>query len=581
MNLKSLLACLLCTLTTSLYAAPVGLWHGVRVADTGEPVDIVISRDEFAKLTTAKQQGLNGGYSYVSLPSGHAFVGKATDTQSLSGFFIQAANSIGGQSMAMPVVLNARADDWVGTALPQRRQFDIYIGIADTDDGALATVYNPQRNITGPSRRYNVIEVARDQYELRAAGANQPFGSLRYDPESQTFSLNFGPLQGLALRKLDPKSQLAISYLGQSPYRRANLPGSIEGWTTASASSQGFDSKQLDALVSRLASEGANAESPNFLHSLLVAHEGNLVVESYFRGYDRDTPHDVRSAGKTFAAVLTGALIQAGHEITEQTPISQHIAVPAEQADQRITFGDLLTHRSGLDCDDADGQSPGNENRMWQQQETPNLWEFIAGLDVIRAPGEIYAYCSGGINLAGAILASASSQPVLVSMYQHVLEPLGFKHAYWNVMQTGEAYLGGGAYLRPIDMLKIGQLYLDGGRWQGSQLLDAEWVATSLQPKIEITPETTGRDQAQFDRSYFGGTDGLAWHLHDIVTEDRRYASYEASGNGGQMIIVVPELSLTVVMTGGNYGQGSVWGKWRQSVIGEGLIPALTSSARP
>ncbi|MEL6652401.1 MAG: hypothetical protein AAFQ87_16490, partial [Bacteroidota bacterium] len=100
----------------------------------------------------------------------------------------------------------------------------------------------------------------------------------------------------------------------------------------------------------------------------------------------------------------------------------------------------------------------------------------------------------------------------------------------------------------------------------------------SLQPRVKITPETTGLSEEAFNRFYFGGTDGLAWHLHEIKVGEDTYPSYEASGNGGQMVVVIPQLDLVVAITGGNYGQGYIWGQWRQKIIGEQIIKAINTN---
>jgi CubicO group peptidase (beta-lactamase class C family) len=80
---------------------------------------------------------------------------------------------------------------------------------------------------------------------------------------------------------------------------------------------------------------------------------------------------------------------------------------------------------------------------------------------------------------------------------------------------------------------------------------------------VRVTPETTGYSEEEFGDYYGGGEDAYAWHLGAIRSGGRAYRHYEANGNGGQLLIVVPELDLVVVFTGGNYRQGGIWGRWR------------------
>ena len=100
-------------------------------------------------------------------------------------------------------------------------------------------------------------------------------------------------------------------------------------------------------------------------------------------------------------------------------------------------------------------------------------------------------------------------------------------------------------------------------------------MARSTAQRIEITPQTTGLSEEEFGNYYGRGRDGLAWHLGTLTSGGRSYETYAATGNGGQVLIVVPALDLVVAFTGGNYRQGGVWGRWGQQFVGERIIPAI------
>jgi CubicO group peptidase (beta-lactamase class C family) len=142
-------------------------------------------------------------------------------------------------------------------------------------------------------------------------------------------------------------------------------------------------------------------------------------------------------------------------------------------------------------------------------------------------------------------------------------------------MPDGEGYLGGGAYLLPRDLLKVGQAYLDGGVWRGRRIVPSSWVARSTSAKVEVSEATTGLDAKQFPEFYARGTDAWAWHLSQLAAPDRTFQAYGASGNGGQLLIVVPELRLAVVFTAGNYGQGGIWGRFGSEILPREIIPAI------
>jgi CubicO group peptidase (beta-lactamase class C family) len=115
-----------------------------------------------------------------------------------------------------------------------------------------------------------------------------------------------------------------------------------------------------------------------------------------------------------------------------------------------------------------------------------------------------------------------------------------------NLTPAGDGYLGGGSWLRPRDLLKIGQAYLDGGVWREKRIVSAACVAESTKPRIKITPETTGFSGEEFGEYYGEAEDGYAWHLGTINVGRRAYRTYAAGGNGGQLLIVAPELELVV-----------------------------------
>ena len=85
---------------------------------------------------------------------------------------------------------------------------------------------------------------------------------------------------------------------------------------------------------------------------------------------------------------------------------------------------------------------------------------------------------------------------------------------------------------------------------------------------------------ADFANFNVPGADGLAWHAALVEAGERHYDGYGATGNGGQLLIVLPALDLVAVFTGGNYGQSGIWGHWREQDVGNAIVPAIVSNAR-
>jgi CubicO group peptidase (beta-lactamase class C family) len=202
-----------------------------------------------------------------------------------------------------------------------------------------------------------------------------------------------------------------------------------------------------------------------------------------------------------------------------------------------------MTHTTGLACDDNQDDSPGNEGAMQQQTAQPDWWRYTLNLPMSFEPGTHYlllgdhepggrgAYHSHP-HLAAGILRSyrrpaAPVRPVLFQPPAHL-----------------EGYLGGGLQVRPRDLLKIGQVYVAGGLWNGRRIVSADWVRRSTMQQVADTAQSR---------------DGFAWHRGVVTSGGRSFREYEANGNGGQFVIVLPELDLVVTFTAGNYQAYGVW----------------------
>lgn len=207
----------------------------------------------------------------------------------------------------------------------------------------------------------------------------------------------------------------------------------------------------------------------------------------------------------------------------------------------RITVKNLLTMTSGLAGNDSDDSSPGNELTMFAQQGTqPDFYKFALDLPMMHEPGgEQAIYFTGGINLLGGIVRNTMKMPLGEFFDKYLAQPLDIHTYHLNLTPTNDAYGGGGFYMRSRDALKLGQLYLAGGVWNKRRVVSKNWIDLSTQKYASFNAE----------HGY-----GFAWHIFNLHFGSHIYREYEAEGNGGQLIIVIPDLDLTVLFTTGNYG---------------------------
>jgi len=291
------------------------------------------------------------------------------------------------------------------------------------------------------------------------------------------------------------------------------------------------------------------------MHALLIARHGTLVLEEYFHGFDRDAPHDTRSAGKSMTATLAGAAIHAGlGGLSLSSPVYAIMnggTFPAdiEPRKRTITLEHFMSMSSGIDCDDSDPNSPGNENTMLDG-DTRDYYAFTLKLKTIRDPGTKAVYCSVQPNLVGGAIARATRRPLTDLFDELVAGPLDIRHYYMNLSPTGDPYMGGGIRFTARDFAKFGQLYLNGGTWRGRRILDRSFIERASSPRLTIGT----------------GGYGLLWWVTDYPFRGDSVRAYFASGNGGQYTIVIPRLDMVVTAYAGNYQDATALKTQREDV---------------
>jgi CubicO group peptidase (beta-lactamase class C family) len=492
------------------------------------------------------------------------FRGKLTDKgRSIAGFWIQPTRIL-GQPFASPLTLRpVGAAAWRANVVSLEEPYSLYILFTRNPAGVdVATFRNPEFNernevssFAVTRRPDSVIFTARPDSalpEIRMAAAYDTVRkqlTLFWPPRNRLIVLS--PTTGEQALNLTPRVPQRLPY----QYRIPAATG--DGWETSSARAVGFEPSRLAAMIQSVSDTSPALPRFPAIHSILIARKGKLVLEEYFAGYDRDRPHDTRSAGKTFSSVMLGAVMLRGTQIGPDSRISTFVAGPYANPDPRkgrITLANLMTHSSGLDCDD-NGNTTGSEDKMQSQRVQPDYWKYMLDLPMANDPGRYYWYCSGGMNLMGAALTAATRTWLPDLFDRTIARPLQFGRYYYNLAPNLEGYLGGGVFMRPRDLLKVGQLYLNGGVWNDRRIVSQSWVATSTAKQFE--------------------SDGYAWHLGEIKSGKRVYREYEANGNGGQLLMMVPELDLAVVFTAGNYGQYGIWGRYRDDLLANAIIPAI------
>jgi CubicO group peptidase (beta-lactamase class C family) len=226
-----------------------------------------------------------------------------------------------------------------------------------------------------------------------------------------------------------------------------------------------------------------------------------------------------------------------------------------------------MTMTSGFACNDSDEKSPGNEDQMESQKTQPDWYRYTLDLPLLHDPGGQEAtYCSAGFNLVGGVVQRATGRWLPDIFQQDFAKPLQITEYHLNLTPTGDAYMGGGLYMRPRDLLKLGQLYLNEGVWNRHRVVSKEWVDASTQYRSHLEPYLGVEHQY-----------GYGWHIYHLTVADHVYKMYGAGGNGGQLVLVIPDLDMVIGFTGGAYGEFQKWYPWQTQLVPEYII----QSARP
>jgi CubicO group peptidase (beta-lactamase class C family) len=282
---------------------------------------------------------------------------------------------------------------------------------------------------------------------------------------------------------------------------------------------------------------------PN-LHSLLVIHKGQLVVEDYFYGYGPQDPHPLFSVTKSVFSTLFGiaqdkGLMSVDEKLYDLYP--EYRAKPDWDARKNdITVGMLLAMDSGFACDDF-------EMACSLGIYSSSDWvDYTLTLPLNNMPGNHWVYNGTSLIPLSNWIVRKSGLSLADFAQKYLNDPLGIRSYAWETGPNGVALVHSNYWLTPRDMAKIGLLYLNHGQWNGKQILSEKWVA-------QATSSQTAQEPRDFDYGYL-------WWLDKAAYGTKTVSIIEANGWGGQYIFMVPELDLVCVITAGNYKMGSLFG---------------------
>jgi CubicO group peptidase (beta-lactamase class C family) len=312
----------------------------------------------------------------------------------------------------------------------------------------------------------------------------------------------------------------------------------IKPYNDIAVSKEKFDHDKIKVLK-------ANIEANVFKHvtSIVVLKNGKLLIEEYFNGAQRDSLHDVRSVGKSFASTLTGIAIDDGYLQSEQQQLKDFYKLQPfknySRTKDSVRLKDLLTMSSTFDGDDDDPQSPGNEENMYP---TDNWLDFALNLPL--NPSKYHGqwhYFTTGVVLLGQVLHEKVPGGLEKYADAKLFKPLGINNYQWQYTPQYVVSTAGGIRMNSLDFAKYGQLYKNRGKWKGMQLVPEKWVDKSLTRQLPVT----GRNDEYYGYLFWNKT----YH-----SQNKAYETFYCSGNGGNKIYILKDEPLVVVITATAYG---------------------------
>ncbi len=312
-------------------------------------------------------------------------------------------------------------------------------------------------------------------------------------------------------------------------------PGS--GWPV---SSEPCDRDKIAELGRRIA-----AKDFKDITSVVVIENGRLLIEEYYNGANRATLHDTRSVGKTFTSALMGAAIRDGYIKSLDQTLSDFYDLKAfanlSPKKSAVRLKDLMTMSSAFLGSDNDAASPGNEEKMYP---TADWVKFALDLpmDDAKENGKQWDYFTAGVILLGDILDRSVPGGLEKYADRVLFKPLGISTYKWAYTPQKVVNTAGGLQMSSLDYAKFGQLYKNGGRWNGASVLPEEWVKRSFQKYLPVPFMKDG---------YYGL---LFWNMTYHVA-GRDCETFFCTGNGGNKIYVFTDLPLVVVVTATAYGR--------------------------
>lgn len=331
-----------------------------------------------------------------------------------------------------------------------------------------------------------------------------------------------------------------------------------DGWSVARPSTAGFNPQKLANLTKKL-----EAGEIHNVHAVIVEHDGKLIYERYFSGsderwgrslgtvtYNHRMLHDLRSVSKSVTTAVLGIALAGKHRDALERPVASffpELKGKLGNGVEKITLKHALTMTAGLQWNEMTVPYTSAKNDEIRMSFTNNPVAMVLARNVIGPVGRQWYYNGGLSQVLAGVVTGLTGKALDNFAAKALFRPLGIKKYEWlGEKKWKSPSAASGLRLRARDMAKIGSVFLNKGKWNGKQIIPADWVRLSTQSHVKSIP--WGKSTANYGY-------GFMWYP-GTTNHSGSHRIVRAAGNGGQRIFLLPDLKLNITMYAGNY---NVW----------------------
>lgn len=268
---------------------------------------------------------------------------------------------------------------------------------------------------------------------------------------------------------------------------------------------------------------------------LLVVAKNKIAYENYYLGADENTRFSSNSVCKSFTSALVGIAIEEGYIDSVEDSIGKYIEVFKDTEMEKITIKDCLQMSSGIDFDEVSDMSKISMTSMFGFSKMKSIVKF----GLAHEPGTNRTYSSINTDILGEIVSNATGKSLSEYMEEKIWSQIGVENdAYWTLSNNKEL-ANGGLHISLRDYARFGRLYMNGGAFEGKQIIPKNWIKDSVETNApQLKAPNDGKPYSELGYGY-------QWWIPEGDENE-----FMAIGVFGQWIYINPDKEVIIVKTG-------------------------------